>query len=847
MYRHRHPLIGTAAVSGALLAAATAIGSPAPPREAARKPPLVREDDPGAAAAYAAALRAPLDPATDPVEAAVRARRQLDRLPRVSLRLRSRLPAITDAAPGALATVVTLHALARWEPLGPGNIGGRSRTLLIDPDDPDVMLMGGVSGGLWRTRDGGASWRPLTDRLPNLAVNALVRDPLDHDRLYLGTGEGYLREEVRGTWLPLRGAGIFTSPDRGATWQRLAATAGSDFWWVNDLAASANHRGRLYAATRTGVWQSDDGGDSWQQSLAVDVTGGCLDLELRSDHPNDWLYAACGTLDQATVYRRVVRAGTAWEPVLSEPGMGRTTLAVAPSDPDVIYALAASNQPAPNGGPDQGLLAVYRSTSGGNPGSWQAQVRNTDSDRLATLILTNPAAASYRECGWYDQNSYVQMGWYCNVIAVDPVDPDVVWAAGVDLFRSDDGGRSWGLASYWWLDASYPTFAHADQHRIAFHPGYDGGANRTLFVTNDGGIFRTDDARAPVGRGAAAICDPAASAVVWRPLNHDLGVTQFYHGAAWPDGRTWIGGTQDNGTLLGGETYGVNRWQHVWGGDGGYVAVDPDDPSRVYAESQNLGFVRSTDGGRTFDDATNGITDPGSWFLFVTPFLLDPHRPQRLWTGGRRLWRTDNGAGSWTAASTLVPAGARVSAIAALPGDGDVVLAGTTAGDILRTDSAGSAGGSTQWDVTRPRDGFVSSLAPDPADPATVYATYAGFGGAHVWRSRDGGASWQAIDGAGATGVPDAPVHVLAVDPTDSDTLLLGTDLGVLVSLDGGATWGAENTGFAAVVTEALDVVRPDDGPPLVYAFTHGRGAWRVRLAPAPDQPRRPAGRVTGG
>lgn len=813
----------------------------------APRPPLVRDDDPGGAATYEAMLRQPLDPTLDATQALLRAHRQAARLPQVSLRLRAVLPDPASASSKTLATTLALHALGRWDPLGPGNIGGRSRTLLIHPDDPQVMLLGGVSGGLWRSDDGGGHWRSLTDRLPNVAVNSIAMDPLDHATIYIGTGEGYFREEVRGTWLPLRGAGIFRSDDGGATWQHLPATAGADFQWVNDLVASANHPRRVYAATRSGVWQSDDAGATWQSSLAVTAKGGCLDLEVRSDHPNDWLYAACGTLEQATVYRRVMRSDAAWEAVLSEPGMGRTTLAIAPSDPNVIYALAASNQAAPNGGPDQGLLAVYRSPRGGDPGSWEARVRNTDSDRLATLILTNPAAAAYRDCGWYDQNVYVQMGWYCNTLAVDPLNPDVVWAAGVDLFRSDDGGRTWGLASYWWLDTSYPSFAHADQHHIAFHPDYDGGANRTMFVTNDGGVFRTDDARAAVGRGANAICDPYASQVVWNRLNTDLGITQFYHGAAWPDGSSWIGGAQDNGTLLGGESYGVNAWQHVWGGDGGYVAVDPSNPQRVYAESQYFGFVRSSDGGSNFSDAVDGISDDSSSFLFITPFVLDTRRPARLWTGGRRLWRSDNRGSNWQVASTLVPGNARVSALAVVPGDNDTVLAGTTTGDILRTDSAGSAGSGTAWSAVRPRAGFVSSIACDPSDPQTTYATYAGFGGAHVWRSRDGGASWQAIDGSGATAVPDAPVHELAVDPTDSNTLLLGTDVGVLVSLDGGVTWGAENTGFAAVVTEAFDIITPDDGPPVVFAFTHGRGAWRVRLAPSVEGPRRSGQRVTGG
>ena len=115
------------------------------------------------------------------------------------------------------------------------------------------------------------------------------------ERLRAGTGEGYFREEVRGTWLPLRGAGIFWTADGGASWQLLEGTDTPDFHWVNDLVTSARHPGRLLAATRTGVWVWEDGA-GWSHLLEAQEHGGCLDLELRTDRPNDWLFAACGTL-----------------------------------------------------------------------------------------------------------------------------------------------------------------------------------------------------------------------------------------------------------------------------------------------------------------------------------------------------------------------------------------------------------------------------------------------------------------------------------------------------------------------------------------------------------------------
>jgi len=799
-------------------------------------------DEPDAAALYAWRKRQSGAPHLDAVRAYEKALAHLDRMPRFSTRLGVPLPGRPETGAPSVAKFIAARALGQWEALGPGNIGGRTRTLVIHPQHPEIMYAGGVSGGVWKTIDGGASWMPVSDRLTNIAVNSMAIHPENPDTIFIGTGEGYFREIVRGTWLPLRGAGIYVTTDGGATWSRLPETDTPDFHWVNDLVISPHDPDRIYAATRTGVHLSEDGGATWALFLDPDVNGGCLDLALRSDQSVDWVYAACGTFEQATVYRRKMFRTGFWEAVLSEPGMGRTTLAIAPSDQSVIYALSASNDPGPNGVFEQALLAVYRSKAGGNPGSWRVRVDNTDPEKLNTLLLTNPASAVYPECGWEGQNSWTPMGWYCNVIAVDPVDPDIVWAAGVDLFRSDDGGRSWGPASYWWGgDAS--SWVHADQHAIVFHPDYDGVTNTTMYSATDGGIFRTQNPGGLVDNELDALCDPARTEVRFTRLNHNFGITQFYHGAVYPGADRYIGGTQDNGTLFGTDDAGHDGWLRVSGGDGGYVAIDPVDPQNVYAESQRFFFKKSVDGGQSFEVALDGIDEPTQNFLFITPFVMDPNQPQRLWAGGRRLWRTDDGATLWNAASRANLGTGQVSAIAVAPGNSQSVIVGTTDGFIHRSDRALEAGASTAWPSSRPREGFVTSLAFDPSNPGVVYATFAEFGGRHVWRSDDGGETWETIDGDGAKSVPDIPVHSIVVDPLNPGRLYLGTDLGVMMTLNGGATWAVENTGYANAVTECLTLGADGDGQSWLYAFTHGRGAWRVRLQPLPPAPRTPGGR----
>jgi photosystem II stability/assembly factor-like uncharacterized protein len=723
-------------------------------------------------------------------------------------------------------------ALARWSWLGPGNIGGRTRTLVIDPQQTQTMYTGGVSGGVWKTTDGGAAWRPTGDTLANIAINSLVMDPRDNNRLYAGTGEGYFRETVRGTALPLRGGGIFVSTDAGESWSILESTRNSDFHFVNDLFVSSVDTSRIYAATRTGVFRSSDGGQSWTRILSVNAAGGCLDLVARPGAASDYLYVSCGTLEQATVYRNMDAASDgAWSAVLSDTNMGRTSLAVAPSNPDVVYALSASNVSAP-GNFNQGLLAVFRSNEAGAAGTWQAVVRNTAADRLSTLLLTNPVAAAEVECKFSNQNKFVTMGWYCNTIAVDPTNPDRVWAAGVDLFRSDDGGATWGIASYWWANRAAPSFVHADQHAIVFHPHFDGNTNNTLFAANDGGIYKTDEASDEVLRGITTLCDPANGQIAWQHISGNLGITQFYHGAVFPNGREYIAGAQDNGTLLGRDDRGANGWTPVAGGDGSYLAIDPSKPGTFYVSSQVANILKTEDGGATFKQATAGLADD---FLFITPLMLDLGAPQVLWTGGRKLWRTDNAGVSWTAASTTLGAG-KVSAIAV---SGPRALAGTSNGFIYRNEDARSATPATPWPGVQPRQGFVSSITHHPLDADVVYATFAGFGGQHVWKSTDGGVSWTPLDGEGDGQIPDIPVHSLVVDPYRPERLFIGTDLGVMVSIDGGAHWMTEVDGMPKAVTEWLVIADAPEGRSL-YAFTHGRGVWRAKL---PGAPRRRATR----
>ena len=802
-------------------------------------------------------------------------------------------PNLVEAAPGAkldktgeqLNAGSTAGVLGTWTNLGPGNVGGRTRALIVDPNTPNTMYAAGVAGGIWKSTDGGASWNPLDDFMANIAVTTLAFDPKNSSTIYAGTGEGFFNGDAT------RGAGIFKTTDAGATWTRLAATATADFFYVQDLVVSPVNSQNIYVATRTGIQRSLDGGATWTNVLASNAANGAngaMDLVIRTDQTTDYVFAALGTFAQSHIWRNTDASGTGvWTDVYTETQMGRTSLALAPSNQSIVYAMftcnscaAGSNTTFTDAVYTDGLLAVVRSTANGDAASWTDRIRSTTNttDKQSTLLLSNPVNGVLKDCGFGATNNFINQGWYHNQLAVDPTNPDKVWAAGTDVWRSDNGGTNWGVSSYWWFQGNGtapnngdPQLVHADNHTIVFHPNYNGTTNQTMFVGDDGGIYKTDNATGNVGyatgttpapgtvTAASPICANTATpegttvtnAVTWTPLNNGYQVTQFYHGLPYPDGSAYFGGTQDNGTNRGTNATGSNAWARILGGDGGYVAINPTNRQQIFAENTGLSFRRSDNGdttsanGPTFAAKTTGIT--GDTFPFITVFQMDPTTPTRLWIGGRIMWRTDNSGDAWTRAISGTLTGGSITAIAIAPSNPNRVIGGAASGVMRYTTVGTTATATTAWtaQIATPRgvnNGTISWLAFDPTNEMNVYATISNFNGAanangtnagHVFKSADGGATWTLLDGTQTAGnvnaIPDIPAHSIVVDPNNTQRLYVGTDMGVFVSLDGGANWARETTGFSNVPVESL-AVQNSNGVTSIYAFTHGRSAYKVTI-----------------
>jgi len=724
------------------------------------------------------------------------------------------------ASPGA--------ALGSWTPIGPSNQGGRTRALLIDPNTPATMFAGGVDGGVWKSTDGGGNWSTTTDlQMSNLAVVSLAFLPGNTNTIFAGTGEGV------GNFDAIRGAGIFKSTDGGANWSQLASTNTADFHYTAQILVSPRKPQRMWAATRTGIFRSLDGGTSWTIVPGAAPSNGCTDMVMQVRRTTGFVFASCGrTTGQGAIYRALDADASSFASIMSLTGQGRSSLAIAPSNESIVYVM--SSQRNAGGGPGQfGLHGVYRSLANGNPGSFTTQRQGnvafaSTAAKINQLLLSNPVFALLTECG-FGTSQFLNQGWYDNVIAVDPVDPNKVWAGGIDLWRSDNGGVDWGTASYWWFDKGVdPEYGHADQHAIVFHPNYNGSTNKVMFVGSDGGISRTDNALAPVNTTIASLCgSPVPSSTAWIDRNLNYQTTQFYDGVAYPNGLTYFGGLQDNGTMRGASA--STSWTVLAGGDGGYVAVDTkgdNDASNdvLFLENTGNSLQKSTNGGLSFSDANSGIT--GAGFLFIAPFTMNLGNKQQIWTGGFDPWFTTNQAGAWTRATGAggtCGLGA-ISAIAAHPLDGNRVLLGMSDGcyhynHTALTPVAGIwPGGGTI------AAGFISWAAWDPNNINTGYITVSRFGGDNVYKTVDGGVTWSPIVGLGATALPQIPALTIVVNPANSNQVFVGTDLGVFTSIDGGANWYRENTGFANVSVESLKI--NETAPYKLFAFTHGRGAW---------------------
>jgi hypothetical protein len=515
-------------------------------------------------------------------------------------------------------------------------------------------------------------------------------------------------------------------------------------------------------------------------------------------HPSDNNRAVAASGSGGAWY--TTDAGVTWTAATGLPAAGRIELEYAASDGNIVYANVAPQNTSATGG------ELWKSSDGG--ASYSAVNNNT-------AFLGS-------------------QGWIHTAIWVDPTNANNLLVAGLDIYRSTDGGTTLTKISRW---QSSPPSPHADHRVIESPPNFDGSNIKAVYNGNDGGIYTTAD------------YSTATETAGWQALNNNLGITQFYSIAANSQGIA-VGGTPDNGTIrYAGDPL---RWTPMEGGDGGYVAADPTDPKYLYGEYVYLMIHRSPNGGNWRAEDIYGQYynwNGSAWQKlardnplndalqqqanFIAPFILDPNDANRILAGGAALWRTNNAkaansAGGPTWASIKASAGSNISAIAVASGNSDIIFVGHNSGDLYKTTN-GTAETPT-W--TKIDDGApalpnrtATRVTVDPQNSNIVYATFGGFSADNVWRSTDGGTTWAQAVGSGRRVLPALPVYSLAVNPSNSAWLYLGTELGVFTSEDSGANWTLPNDGPANVRVTELTFVGN-----TLYAATFGRGAYKAAI-----------------
>lgn len=670
-----------------------------------------------------------------------------------------------------------------WKLLGPPNVAGRLRSILIHPVFDNAMLVGAATGGVWRTVNGGQSWVPADDFMASVTIGCMAMDPLTPATVYAGSGEGFF-DAAQGTsnTAVIQGEGIFKSNDFGVNWFLLASTAlNLDFRFVNRIAVAApDSQSRIIlAATGTGIFRSLDGGATWAKVF----NGRTFDVKFR---PFDSQRVVAADEHGTLLFSS--DAGVTWQFASGSPVEdARVELAWAPSVPNLVYAATHDN-----------AGSMYVSVS-----------VNFGADYVRVTIPHQPPLDGF--------------GDYAKTLWVDPTNASRLLLGATFLYKSTDGG-----VTFTEIGAG-----HADHHVLIEHPDYGSAVNKIVFNGNDGGIYKYDD--------------PFSAAPTITDLNDSLVTTQFYGADIHPSGAVVGGTqdngtfafdpqTQQWNPAKGGDGaftaikpenpdvmyYQTQGLEVFRSDDGGYDEI-PIFSSTGRNEDSNFIAPLELDpapnsdrlylGGRSLWRTLEPLTFVVPWTAIKNPI---PNCPSPAPLGGDPppSHQTDNSP-------------CNISAIAISPRNSAWIWVGYNNGEVWATTTGLEE--SPFW-IRRDNSGvglpdrWCSDIVADPHDEHRAYVSFLGYERKGVWKTEDLGSTWINISGVGPTALPGLPVNGLAVHPILPGWLYAATDLGIYSSTDDGATWSASNVGPSNV---SVDELVWKDNKSLM-AVTHGRGLWIV-------------------
>lgn len=667
-----------------------------------------------------------------------------------------------------------------WKSLGPdissGNGIGRINFICFHPYDSNIIFAGAPSGGLWKTVNGGTSWTTNTDHLAAIGFSDMVINPLHPDTMYLASSDGDASDTYS--------LGVLKSTDGGNTWELTGLNwSVTQTRTIRKLLMSPLNPEIIYAATNNGIYKTINGGKNWTRVYST----GVIDIEFKPGNPAV-LYAAVyqGSWTAGARFIRSTDNGSTWKEITGSWSgkANRIAIAVAPSDSNYVYVVA-SESPTSNNNNRHGFLGFYRSVNGADSFETMSTSPN--------ILGWSPSGSDLRGQGWYDLD-----------VVVSPLNKDVVYVGGINLWKSVNGGASWILSAHWYGGGGAP-YVHADIHALAFDPKNP----YALYIGCDGGVYYTKN-----------------GGLSFKDISQSMVTSQIYHiGISSTDNKLVIAGLQDNGTKL-----MNNTWSNVLGGDGMECIIDPSDNKIMYGSLYYGDIQKSTNGGVSFSKIKKNIDEEGGW---VTPYLLSPKDPKIIYAGYENVWVNYNrGSTNWYKISSF-PGNSTLVALAVAPSDTSVIYAAFSS-TIYRTRNSGQT-----WENIN--SGLPTSMASitdieiREDNSNVVWVTFSGYSnGNKVYVSVDGGDYWVNYSGS----LPNLPVNCIVYQKGSDNGLYVGTDAGVYYRDSSLNDWVSFSEGMPNVIVNDLEIFyNPVASKQRIKAATYGRGLWESELYVSPNIP----------
>ncbi|HLQ59328.1 MAG TPA: hypothetical protein VK113_07425, partial [Gemmatimonadales bacterium] len=716
-----------------------------------------------------------------------------------------------------------LGTALRWRTIGPFR-AGRARALAAAPGRPTVFYIGFDNGGLWRSSDYGANWEPLFDREATGSIGAIAVAPSAPNVIYVGTGAGIIRPDLA------TGNGMYQSVDAGRTWTHLGLEQTQMIAYVDVDRANPD---RLFVAAlghpygpnaERGVYRSTDGGRTFEKVLYKDEYTSANEVRIDPNNPNT-VYAALWQ-QQSTFYEyaafgpdstwpgaggiyKSTDGGTTWSQLTSGlPPVLEANIAIAPSNPQVLYAMVASVNPAGGSGP----VSFYKSSDGG--ANWTLRTRIPG----AAVVGDTTATADPRPLGRIG-------GGDLPPIVVDPKNENVVYSASIVMWRTEDGGSSWS--------AVRGSPGGDDYQRIWIHPD---DPNLILAVSDQGAVISSN-------RGASwSNWYTQPTAAVYH-VTADNAFPYRVCSGQQDSGSLCVASRSDDGAITFHDWHPANIQEY------GIAAPDPRDPEVVFGSARRGVSRYDRRSAQTAqvgpDSAARG--DKFGRNVRTMPLIWSPLNPNVLYYTSNVVWKSGDHAHTWTRISpdlarqtwavpasagryaggvTPTPRGA-ITALSASPKSGAVLWAGTDDGNIQVTMNGGTTWKNVTPAAIKPWT-RIFNIDAGHFDSQTAYAAANTLRiddlHPHFWRTHDGGRTWTEINAGIA---PNAVANSIREDPRVPGLLYAATDVQVWMSFDDGANWQSLRLNMPAISVRDIQV--KDDSTCLcadLIAGTHGRGFW---------------------